>query len=179
MRAPGILCSAYFMQHVFESGAKALKINSIEIYEKNLIEDGFIDMFGRREIGSRVKDNFNQVKKEVDLDEQIKNIKQFNGNNEFKKQGFAMTPFKYRWSNDFVIGGAQISIGRFDGSVWVSNFGVEMGQGVHTRLAQVIAGMFLDRIVRLLKKLDRNGRLLQKLDRIGRLLKKSGRDQIG
>ena len=141
MRAPGILACAYFMQHVFETGAKALKIDSIKIYEINFIEDGFIDMFGRREIGSRVKDNFNQVKKEVNLEEQTKSIKTFNANNEFKKQGFAMTVFKYRWSNDWAIGGAQISIGRFDGSVWVSNFGVEMGQGVHTRLAQVIAGM--------------------------------------
>lgn len=142
MRAPGILCSAYFMEHVFNTAARELKLDPLHIRTINLIDNGFVDMWGRTEVGDRVRFNFEQVKREVNLPNQLAMIKHFNQNNIYKKQGWSMTPFKYRWTNDIVIGGIKILIGRFDGSVWVANFGVEMGQGQHTRIAQVIAGAY-------------------------------------
>ena len=108
---------------------------------QNLTRNGFVDMFGRKQVGDRVMSNFEQIRKEVGLESHREEVALFNANNRWKKQGWSITPFKYRWANDFVMGSLTIRIGRFDGTVWVSNWGVEMGQGVHTRLAQVIARM--------------------------------------
>jgi len=146
MRAPGVLCCAYFMEHIFHEAARKMNLNQLQLRTDNLIEAGFVDMFGRTEIGNRVKTNFNQIISEVDLPKQIQQVDQFNRENEYRKQGWSVTPFKYRWSNEITTGGIRIVIGRFDGSVWVSNYGTEMGQGQHTRVAQVIAGKGLSQI---------------------------------
>ena len=78
MRAPGVLCCAYFMEHIFHEAARKMNLNQLQLRTDNLIEAGFVDMFGRTEIGNRVKTNFNQIISEVDLPKQIQQVDQFN-----------------------------------------------------------------------------------------------------
>ena len=118
MRAPGVLCSAYFMEHIFETAASKLNIDQISIRQQNLTSPGYKDLFGLTQDGDRVVKNFDQVKNEVMFSEQVAKVEKFNAENEYKKQGVSITPFKYRWSNDFVYGGITICIGKFDGTVW-------------------------------------------------------------
>ena len=63
----------------------------------------------------------------------------FNASNEYKKCGVAMTPQRARWTNNFVYGGVTLIIGRYDGSVVLHSFAHELGNGSHTRTAQIVA----------------------------------------
>ena len=50
-----------------------------------------------------------------------------------------MTPQRARWTNNFVYGGVTLIIGRYDGSVVLHSFAHELGNGSHTRTAQIVA----------------------------------------
>ena len=50
-----------------------------------------------------------------------------------------MNPLRVRWANDFVYGGVTILVGRYDGSITVNTFSIEIGNGSHTRLGKVVA----------------------------------------
>ena len=50
-----------------------------------------------------------------------------------------MTPQRARWTNSFVYGGVTLIIGRYDGSVVLHSFAHELGNGSHTRVAQIVA----------------------------------------
>ena len=63
----------------------------------------------------------------------------FNKSNEFTKCGVAMIPQRSRWANDFVYGGVTLIIGRYDGTVTLHSFACELGNGSHTRVAQIVA----------------------------------------
>ena len=81
-----------------------------------------------------------EITNESPIYEQFKSeAETFNASNEFKKCGVAMTPQRARWTNSFVYGGVTLIIGRYDGSVVLHSFAHELGNGSHTRTAQIVA----------------------------------------
>ncbi|MCU0324876.1 MAG: molybdopterin-dependent oxidoreductase, partial [Spirosomaceae bacterium] len=77
-----------------------------------------------------------------DFDNRVKAVEAFNKANKWKKRGISMIPLKYGlgYNLGFLMqGGALIDVYASDGSVLVSHGGVEMGQGVMTKLAQIAA----------------------------------------
>lgn len=71
-------------------------------------------------------------------------IKTFNKQNPFLKKGLALTPVKFGisfTSKHLNQGGALLHI-YTDGSVHVSHGGTEMGQGLYTKVAQIVAKAF-------------------------------------
>ena len=50
-----------------------------------------------------------------------------------------MIPQRTRWANDFVYGGITLIVGRYDGTVTLHSFACELGNGSHTRVAQIVA----------------------------------------
>ncbi|RCX07240.1 xanthine dehydrogenase molybdopterin binding subunit [Marinomonas foliarum] len=71
-------------------------------------------------------------------------IKAFNKQNPFLKKGLALTPVKFGisfTSKHLNQGGALLHI-YTDGSVHVSHGGTEMGQGLYTKVAQIVAKAF-------------------------------------
>ncbi|PYF84395.1 xanthine dehydrogenase molybdenum binding subunit apoprotein [Marinomonas alcarazii] len=71
-------------------------------------------------------------------------IKAFNKKNSFLKKGLALTPVKFGisfTSKHLNQGGALLHI-YTDGSVHVSHGGTEMGQGLYTKVAQIVAKAF-------------------------------------
>ncbi|MCW8355317.1 MULTISPECIES: xanthine dehydrogenase molybdopterin binding subunit [Marinomonas] len=71
-------------------------------------------------------------------------IKAFNKKNPFLKKGLALTPVKFGisfTSKHLNQGGALLHI-YTDGSVHVSHGGTEMGQGLYTKVAQIVAKAF-------------------------------------
>ena len=69
-------------------------------------------------------------------------IKKFNSENKYIKKGIALTPVKFgisftTWHLNQA--GALVHIYYDDGSVHVNHGGVEMGNGVHTKIAQLAA----------------------------------------
>lgn len=76
--------------------------------------------------------------KRVNYDERLKSIKKFNDHNRWKKRGIAFhnMAFPANYIGNYV---ALVSVYHGDGSVVVSIGGVEIGQGIFTRVAQVAA----------------------------------------
>ena len=78
-------------------------------------------------------------------------IRRFNGDSPVIRRGIALTPVKFGISftlTAFNQAGALVHVYR-DGSVHLNHGGTEMGQGLHTKVAQVVADVFaidLDRV---------------------------------
>jgi xanthine dehydrogenase molybdopterin-binding subunit B len=71
-------------------------------------------------------------------------VNKFNSTNKFYKKGIALTPVKFGISfttSHLNQAGALVNIYR-DGTVLVNHGGVEMGQGLHTKIRSVAAGEF-------------------------------------
>ncbi|MFQ6026033.1 MAG: molybdopterin cofactor-binding domain-containing protein [Dehalococcoidia bacterium] len=84
------------------------------------------------------------LKKSAEFDERVKAVEEFNAENRWRKRGIAMTPLKYGVSytgprGTLNQGGAYVIAYSDDGSVLVQHGGVESGQGIQTKMAQVAA----------------------------------------
>lgn len=75
---------------------------------------------------------------EVNFDERYKEIQEFNANNRWRKRAIKISvmSFPVIYYGNF---SAAISIYRGDGTVSITTAGIEMGQGVNTKAAQVCA----------------------------------------
>ncbi len=104
----------------------------------------------------KVEDNIigkivDELEQSADYQERRKNVLAFNAKNDIIRKGIALTPVKFgisftaTWYNQ---AGALIHVYN-DGSIQLNHGGTEMGQGLNTKIAQVVAEGFqvdIDRI---------------------------------
>ena len=135
-----------------EDIAYALGRDPLEIRKANLYTDAR-DMTPYHQ---RVEDNIarrviDELEDSADYQARRKAILDFNAKGGIKRKGIALTPVKFgisftaTWYNQ---AGALVHIYR-DGSLHLNHGGTEMGQGLNTKVAQVLADAFsvpLDRI---------------------------------
>ncbi len=140
-------------ERVIEEIAYALGKDPLEIRKANLYEAGGRDVTPYHQT---VEDNVApQIISELELSSDYaarrRNIIAFNRDSRFVKKGIALTPVKFgisfttTWFNQ---AGALIHVYQ-DGSIHLNHGGTEMGQGLNTKVAQVVADAFqvdLDRI---------------------------------
>jgi len=99
--------------------------------------------------GMKINDNvineiFDDLKTKSNYKKRYSEIKKFNQKNRFKKKGIAITPVKFGISFTTIHlnqAGALVHI-YTDGSVHMNHGGIEMGQGTHTKIAQLVANSF-------------------------------------
>ncbi|KAK5639262.1 hypothetical protein RI129_011754 [Pyrocoelia pectoralis] len=137
-RAPGttesIAASLSIMNHI----AVSLNIDPVVVYENNF---------------DKQKPNLSKYLKELiewaDVDARKKAIIDFNAKNRWIKKGIAVVPMEYpqilygNWN-------VYLSVYQTDGTVSIAHGGIEMGQGINTKVAQVCAyslGIPLDHVV--------------------------------
>ncbi|XP_054263474.1 uncharacterized protein LOC128986893 [Macrosteles quadrilineatus] len=90
-----------------------------------------------------------QLKEKSDYESRKKGVQDFNKNNLWKKRGITLMPMRFPMET---LGNyhAMVSVYRNDGSVAITHGGVEIGQGIDTKAAQVCAsalGIPLDCVV--------------------------------
>lgn len=85
-----------------------------------------------------IKDMIDTLKKDSNFNERKAQIATFNSENAWKKRGLKLAimsfPIEYSWN--FPV---TISIYHGDGTISISHGGIEMGQGINTKVAQVCA----------------------------------------
>ena len=83
-----------------------------------------------------------EIKTSSDYAARVTAVQEFNAANKWKKRGISVVPMRYG-HNLALFGGMKynclISVFAADGTVSVSHSGIEMGQGLNTKVAQCIA----------------------------------------
>ena len=92
-----------------------------------------------------------ELRQLADYDDRLRGVEDFNLNHRFRKQGLALVPIRFgiSFTASFKNQASALVWVYQDGTVSVSHGGIEMGQGVNTKVAQVVAGRLgvnLDRV---------------------------------
>ncbi|CAL1529227.1 unnamed protein product [Lymnaea stagnalis] len=138
-RAPGGVPGALVIESIMEHVAKALNLHPIVVKEINLYEDGQIDLHGHQLSQCRMREVWRRIKDMAEVEGRLRQVEAFNGENLWKKRGLTMTACKYGVSYFGNGMPATVTIFARDGSVAISQGGVEMGQGLYTKVAQAVA----------------------------------------
>ncbi|KAJ2951466.1 hypothetical protein O0L34_g13618 [Tuta absoluta] len=129
-RAPGTTEATAIVEHIMERIAFATKRDPTDVRIANLDPQH-----------STIKDMITTFKKDCNFDERKTEIAKFNSENAWKKKSLKLSimsyPIDYSWN--FPV---TISIYHADATVEISHGGVEMGQGINTKVAQVCAYTF-------------------------------------
>ncbi|CAL4915113.1 unnamed protein product [Urochloa decumbens] len=136
----GMLIAENWIHHI----ALELQRSPEDIKEINFHNDGTVLHYGQLLQNCRISSVWDELKASCNFVEARKAVRSFNSNNRWRKRGIAMIPTKFgisftaKFMNQ---AGALVQV-YTDGTVLVTHGGVEMGQGLHTKVAQVAASSF-------------------------------------
>lgn len=111
----------------------------MDVAELNLYNDGEKTHYNQEIVDCNIRKCWTECVSLSDIHKRRTAVNRFNKENKWKKRGIAMVPTKFGiafTANFLNQGGALIHI-YTDGSVLISHGGVEMGQGIHTKMIQV------------------------------------------
>ena len=140
-----LLCVETAMAHL----AHSMGVRPEVIKEKNLYHKGDRTVTGFELPDDTVRRCWQVCKQSCEWDERVKEVDEFNKTHIYKKRGIAMTPVvsTMGFESEFMMKGHALVQIFGDGSVTVSHGGIEMGQGIHTKMQMIAAetlGISLD-----------------------------------
>ena len=135
----GMFFAEVYMEHL----ASALRMPAAALRRENFYTDGQTTHYGQvLDQGSNIQRCWDSVDSMAEnLEERRKAVTEFNANSRWRKRGLATIPTKFGISFTATFmnqAGALVHVYQ-DGSVLLSHGGVEMGQGLHTKMTQVCA----------------------------------------
>ncbi|XP_067671007.1 uncharacterized protein [Haliotis asinina] len=139
MRAPGPLPAGLIIESVLEHVARHLSRNALEIKELNLYKIGQTDLRGHELTYCTLRKLWTDLQQWADVARRQNEVNSFNKANQWKKRGLTMTPVKYGLVYMGPGHTVDVAIYARDGTVTVVQGGVEMGQGLFTKVAQAVA----------------------------------------
>uniref|UniRef100_A0A1B0CZV4 Uncharacterized protein n=1 Tax=Phlebotomus papatasi TaxID=29031 RepID=A0A1B0CZV4_PHLPP len=125
-RAPGCLEGHAMAENIMEHISKELRIDPLAVRLINMRED------------SPMKDILPEFLEQCDFQERRQHISMFNKNNRWRKRGIAFVPMGYPIQTTYRYA-VLVAVYAIDGSVSVCHGGIEMGQGINTKMAQLAA----------------------------------------
>lgn len=143
----GMFIAETFMEEI----ADQLGIPVERFREANMYKTGDVTHFNQTLTDWHVPLMYKQVMEESAYESRRKAITKFNEHSKWRKRGLALIPTKFGISFTALFlnqAGALVHI-YHDGSVLVAHGGVEMGQGLHTKMTQIAAqalGVPLDNV---------------------------------
>uniref|UniRef100_A0A0N5AMQ3 xanthine dehydrogenase n=1 Tax=Syphacia muris TaxID=451379 RepID=A0A0N5AMQ3_9BILA len=112
-----------------------------ELREKNFYKEGECTPFGMHLHRNNIRRCWDECKQLADYTKRRESVKEFNRNHQYLKRGIFITPTKFGIAfgiKHLNQAGATVNIYR-DGTVRVAQAGMEMGQGLYTKMTQVAA----------------------------------------
>ncbi|KAJ5078201.1 aldehyde oxidase [Anaeramoeba ignava] len=125
------------LEHV----AYTLGKDSHFIRNKNLYNKGDTTPTGWKLPDDGARKCWDLLNKKIDFAKKRKEIEKFNQENKFKKRGIAIIPAKSSmgFEADFMNQAGALLEVFSDGSIHLSHSGIEMGQGLSTKMGQIVA----------------------------------------
>ena len=141
------------IERTIDAIAWSLGLDPLDVRKRNFYGDGDRDMtpYGMRVTDNVLPELVESLEKTSDYRTRRAAVAAFNSRSRFLKHGLALTPVKFGISFTNVMlnqAGALVHI-YHDGTVQLNHGGTEMGQGLFTKVAQVVAeelGIDLDRV---------------------------------
>ena len=138
----GMFC----IENIIENIAQKLNREASEIRKINFYKDKIKNTthYGMKITDNVIEDIFNKLIKKSNYKKRKAEINNFNKKNKVLKKGIAITPVKFGISfttTHLNQGGALVHI-YTDGSIHLNHGGIEMGQGLMTKLALVASNEF-------------------------------------
>ncbi|HFE63227.1 MAG TPA: xanthine dehydrogenase molybdopterin binding subunit, partial [Caldithrix sp.] len=134
------------MEAIIDRVARYLEKDAAEIRYKNFygIEDRNTTHYGETVENNRLFVIYDQIMQSSEYHKRRKAVDDFNARHEFRKRGLALTPVKFGISFTTAFlnqAGALVNVYR-DGTILVNHGGVEMGQGLNTKIMNIAAAEF-------------------------------------
>lgn len=141
------------MESIIDMVARFLHQDSADVRKTNFygLETNNVTHYGQIVENNRLHLLFDQLMKSSGYANRRKAVAEYNSSHEFYKKGIALTPVKFgiSFTTTFLNqAGALVNIYN-DGTVLVNHGGIEMGQGLHTKMQQIAAaelGISIDRV---------------------------------
>jgi len=141
------------IENILDQIARRLKTDAANIRYKNFygIADRNTTPYGEIVENNRLYMLWEKLLKSSEYFERRKEIDGFNAKHEFRKRGIALTPVKFGISFTATFlnqAGALVNV-YTDGTMLVNHGGIEMGQGLYTKMQQIAAaemGISLDKV---------------------------------
>lgn len=131
------------IESIIENLSRRTGIPTTVLTEKNMYRDGDSTHYGQVIHHCQAQRCWKEALESAGgLDARQRVIEAFNSSYSHRKRGLAVVPTKFGISFTLKFlnqAGALIHIYQSDGSVLVSHGGVEMGQGLHTKICQIVA----------------------------------------
>ncbi len=127
------------------SGRRVLpeEIRRRNLYRSADFENAESTHFGQPLWFCKLREQWDAMYRRSQFEERLRAIDAFNQAHRWHKRGISMTPLKYgigfKQLAAMNTSNALVQINKDDGSIIVVHGGVEMGQGLHTKIAQVAA----------------------------------------
>ena len=126
------------IENIIDSIARYLQLDATEIRYRNFyqINKNNITHYGQKIENNRLFKIYDEIIESSNYFERRKQITEFNSKNEFIKRGIALSPVKFgiSFTTSFLNqAGALVHIYK-DGTVQVNHGGIEMGQGLNTKI---------------------------------------------
>ncbi|MEK7434108.1 MAG: xanthine dehydrogenase molybdopterin binding subunit [Cyanobacteriota bacterium] len=133
-------------ENIIEEIANYLKKDSYEIRRLNCygIDERNVTHYGKVFYNNVLPEIFDELHKKSDYKERFDSIKEFNSNSKTHLKGISLSPVKFgiSFTTKFLNQGSALVNIYLDGSVQVSTGGTEMGQGLNTKIRQIVADEF-------------------------------------
>ncbi len=142
----GMLAMEYVIDDIARQlGKDPQAIRKVNLYDpKGKLKDRCTTHYGMTVEDNIIADIFAKIEKTGDYAKRREEIARFNRTSKILKKGLALTPVKFGISFTLTMlnqAGALVHVYK-DGTVQLNHGGTEMGQGLHTKVAQVVADVF-------------------------------------
>ena len=133
----------FIIESAIATAADALEVDAWIIQQKNLLKTGDELPYGQK-VQSEANECWDKAFVKYDMATLQKNVANFNDNNTLFKKGISVMPicFGISFTNTLMNQASALVHVYTDGTVAVSTGAVEMGQGVNTKMVQVVANTF-------------------------------------
>ncbi|XP_035691294.1 xanthine dehydrogenase-like [Branchiostoma floridae] len=138
-RAPGVVAAHFSMENIIEHVAKTLNKDPADIRRINMFENGQTILSGDTLSDCNITQLWDDLLTSAQINQRQQVIEVFNKEHRWKKRGLSVVPCRYPLFPSFFRFTVFVAIYHTDGSVVITHGGIEMGQGVDTKVMQVAA----------------------------------------